>query len=1206
VPLDPLETYLRELNTIRSSGAATDETPYYGHFETLLNTIGAKLKPKVKCIINLKNRGAGFPDGGLFTQEQLCKVADGDPIKSQIPARGAIEIKPPGENVLKTAWSQQGLKYLRRYGLLLITNYREFVLFRPDPKGNPERLESYVLARDESEFWTAASQPRKTAREQSERLTEFLKRVMLHRAPLGDPEDVAWFLASYAREAKARIEGVDLPALSDVRKALEGALGLKFEGEKGDHFFRSSLVQTLFYGVFSAWVLWSKENPPSKADARFEWRMAQWSLRVPMLRVLYEKLATPTRLAPLDLVEVLNWTQAVLNRVDRAEFFSKFEEGQAVQYFYEPFLKAFDPELRKELGVWYTPPEIVRYMVARVDTVLREELGVEDGLADPSVYVLDPCCGTGAYLVEVLKRIAETLKEKGSDALLANDLKRAAMERVFGFEILPAPFVVSHLQLGLLLQSLGAPLSHDENERVGVYLTNALTGWELRDQPPLAWPELEAERQGSGTVKREKPILVILGNPPYNAFAGVSPEEEEGLVEVYKGAYFATKKNKKTGRPVKDKRGRPVTQRHYLLSDPDRLGGWGIKKFNLDDLYVRFFRLAERRIAEKTGRGIVCYISNHSWVSEPSFVLLRKHLLDSFDRFWIENLHGNRKISEYAPDGRTSETVFAIPGFSPGIRQGVVTSLWVKSGRRDTGPRVLFRDDIDAARAVERRAELLDSVNDKHALSHYIPAHPTAANRFSFRPADVAAHYLAWPRVTDLCAEPPSNGLMEKRGGALIDIDKEPLERRMRRYYDSTVEWEALVALDTGLTKKAARFDPKRGRRKVLAAEQFSDENLRGYALRPFDHRWCYYSSVRPLWNEPRPSLFEQCWEGNSFVATRPAGVASPEGTPFYYTRAVPDNDLLRGHAYYFPVLLQPSSPGSAKRDNHQRELSVRAVPHRANSSSSAGEYVTKLGLAVQSDSPQLDQFPVWLHVLAIGYSPAYLTENADGIRQDWPRIPLPDSRDLLLASAELGRKVAALLDTEAQVGGVTSGNIRPELKPVGLVSKEGGGSLGASPDELAITAGWGHAGKGGAVMPGKGKLIERDYSAQERAAIEKGAQALGLTLDQALERLGDTTCDVHLNDVAYWKNIPGKAWDYYIGGYQVVKKWLSYRELKMLGRPLRPEEAREVTNMARRIVAILLLEPALDENYRDVKANTYAWPMADEQPQDFNTKISS
>ena len=221
----------------------------------------------------------------------------------------------------------------------------------------------------------------------------------------------------------------------------------------------------------------------------------------------------------MHLEEVLDWAGEALDRVDRASFFATFEQQHAVQYFYEPFLEAFDPELRKQLGVWYTPPEIVKYMVARVDQVLRSELDIADGLADPRVVVLDPCCGTGAYLVEVLNKIAETLHEKRGDALIANDLKKAAMSRVFGFEILPAPFVISHLQIGLALDRFGAPFAEDGKERAGVFLTNALTGWEPPTEPKqhLLFPELEMERDAAADVKQKKPILVILGNPPTTA-----------------------------------------------------------------------------------------------------------------------------------------------------------------------------------------------------------------------------------------------------------------------------------------------------------------------------------------------------------------------------------------------------------------------------------------------------------------------------------------------------------------------------------------------------------------------------------------------------------------------------------------------------------------------------------------------------------------
>ena len=283
--------------------------------------------------------------------------------------------------------------------------------------------------------------------------------------------------------------------------------------------------------------------------------------------------------------------------MEREAFFARFNEGQAVTYFYEPFLQAFDPALRKQLGVWYTPPEVVRYMVARVDKALKDDLGIADGLAAENVYVLDPCCGTGAYLAETLRRIADNLQGQGLGALTGARVKQAATARVFGFEIMPAPFVVAHLQVGLTMQDLDAPLADDGTERAGVFLTNALTGWEPQKQKLLAIPELAEERDRAEEVKQKKPILVILGNPPYNGFAGMAVDEERDLSDAYR-----------TTRRVR----RPEGQ-------------------GLNDLYVRFFRMAERRIAEKTGQGVVCFISNYSWLDSLSCPGMRERYLEAFD-----------------------------------------------------------------------------------------------------------------------------------------------------------------------------------------------------------------------------------------------------------------------------------------------------------------------------------------------------------------------------------------------------------------------------------------------------------------------------------------------------------------------------------------------------------------------------------------------
>ena len=1146
--MTPLEIYLRELRDIRSSGAAVKETSYYPALSNLFNEVGKRLKPRVRCIINLANRGAGIPDGGFFTPDQFQKPSEAEPLPGQLPARGVIEVKSAKDDAWVTAEGEQVSRYWGKYRQVLVTNYRDFVLVGQDAEGKFAKLESFHLADSERAFWAAAAHPGSLAKNAGAQFEEYLMRVMRHAAPLAAPEDVAWFLASYARDGRSRIEGVELAALATVRTALEEALGLKFEGEKGEHFFRSSLVQTLFYGVFSAWVLWAKQNAPT-CKARFDWYTTARYLRVPMISKLFHLVANPQELDALQLTEVLDWATTVLNRVDRASFFDKFQESHAVQYFYEPFLEAFDPELRKELGVWYTPPEIVKYMVERVDTVLREELNLPDGLANKNVYVLDPCCGTGSYLVEVLDRIHRTLKERGEDALTASDLKEAAQKRVFGFEILPAPFVVSHLQLGLLLQNLGAPLdvapglsparaalkggATHTPERVGVYLTNALTGWEPPKGPKakLLFSELEEERDAAEHVKREVPILVILGNPPYNSFAGISKmEEERDLSEAYRTTKQA-----------------PAPQ------------GQG-----LNDLYVRFFRMAERRIVQKTGRGVVCLISNYSWLDGLSFTGMRERYLEAFDRIWIDCLNGDKyKTGKLTPEGEPDPSVFSTEFNREGIQVGTAIALLVAGAVREPPLRVNFRHLWGKT----KRQQLLDTAAQQgEAL--YEKLTPPLDLGLPFAPAQVAVGYLQWALLPELIKS-SSPGVNTSRDLDLVEIDLPKLEGRISAYFDKSISDHDLKVVAPSIMTASARYDPLATRRHLLDRGLPSGSFVQ-YCYRPFDTRHVYWHPETKLIDEKREDLFSSYRAGNIFLTSRQKAERQHEGTPFYVSRHLPDRHLTRPGCNCFPLT-------TAGLPSHKQPVLGQdvgsTVATTANLSSAARAYLAKLGFPCPETEVQTAGL-IWMHALAIGYSSAYLCENADGIRQDWPRIPLPDSKETLLASAALGRQIAALLDTETDVGAVRE----PPLPAIAAFVLQSGMTLNEA-EHFAVTAGWGHAGQGGVTMPGKGKMIDRDYTEKERAS-----------LGDAIKLLGERTCDVYLNEFAYWSNIPIRVWEYTIGGYQVMKKWLSYREEKLLGRPLTKDEVRYVQEMARRIAAIILLETRLDENYRAVKAHTYGW----------------
>jgi hypothetical protein len=310
------------------------------------------------------------------------------------------------------------------------------------------------------------------------------------------------------------------------------------------------------------------------------------------------------------------------------------------------------------------------------------------------------------------------------------------------------------------------------------------------------------------------------------------------------------------------------------------------------------------------------------------------------------------------------------------------------------------------------------------------------------------------------------------------------------------------------------------------------------------------------------------------------------------------------------PLFLKPIDDKPLLASHEPKDPRMLPDGTRLNISDSLVAYLTHM--ATMDDAPS-----AFYHALAILHAPTYRTENSGALRQDWPRIPLPDSRELLLASGELGKQIAALLDTETPFDDAVAplyerrprndAGHRPALQKIAVPSRVGGGELrekdeGDLKSELEVTAGWGHAGKGGITMPGKGKIIEREYTEAERASVAPlyerrdsagGAAESGGAISPVIDRrysMGDRTCDVYLNDVAYWSNIPVRVWDYTIGGYQVIKKWLSYREEKLLGRALSKEEVRYVQEMARRIAAILLLEPALDGNYRSVKEHAYPW----------------
>ena len=1020
-----VETYLSDLRRIRASGGATAEISSYGPLENLMNAIGDGLRPKVFCVGQLKDQGAGHPDFGLYASRS--RTRGGRTNAGELPEHGVVEVKPPEDDAWLTAESAQVSRYWARYRLVLVTNYRDFLLVGEDADGNAARLESFRLAADAEDFERQLQRPRAFAGRVGVGLGEYLRRVLSHRARLAEPRDLAELLASHARDALARVEAAEhtrgegaraASPLGAVRGALEEALGVQFKGERGARFFRSTLVQTLFYGVFSAWVLWARQ--PLPLGGRFDWRTAVWHLRAPVLRALFQQLSDPGRLQPLGLVEVLDWTAAALNRVDREAFYARFNEGQAVTYFYEPFLQAFDPALRKQLGVWYTPPEVVRYMVARVDRALKDDLGIAEGLAAENVYVLDPCCGTGAYLAETLRRIADNLQGQGLGALTGARVKQAATGRVFGFEIMPAPFVVAHLQVGLTMQDLDAPLAEEGAERAGIFLTNALTGWEPHAQKPLPFPELEEERDRAERVKQDAPILVILGNPPYNGFAGMAVDEERELSTAYR----ATR----------------------CVRRPEGQG--------LNDLYVRFFRMAERRIAEKTGQGVVCFISNYSWLDSLSCPGMRERYLDAFDVIRIDNLNGDKyRTGKVAPDGSPDPSIFSTPDDPVGIQVGTAIATLVRKAKHTPAANVQFRNLWGQAK-LNALTETAQAAPD----SLYDTIEPILPLGLPLAPVAVSPEWFDWPALPDLF---PTSfpGVKTSRDAFLVDTDLDRLRERVSDYFDADLSHAEIARRYPGVMRSTQRFDAAAVRDMLLRRGGPTERGFVRYAYRPFDARWLYWEQDTKLLDEKRAEYLPHVHAGNPWLILQKK--ARPDLSSPLTTSMLGDLNQMNSGVFGVPCWLSETLAAGSDAGT------------RPNLTASARRYLQRLGLSVQD---------LFHHVLAELHDPAYNTMNADALRAEGPRIPLlhwselsartgtgeneaaakvEGAADTLAASAARGRDLAALLDPETPVPGVTTGRLRPEIAAIAVPATFHGHNMFG--DDFGLTAGWGHlVGSGG------------------------------------------------------------------------------------------------------------------------------------------------
>ena len=388
-----------------------------------------------------------------------------------------------------------------------------------------------------------------------------------------------------------------------------------------------------------------------------------------------------------------------------------------------------------------------------------------------------------------------------------------------------------------------------------------------------------------------------------------------------------------------------------------------------------------------------------------------------------------------------------------------------------------------------------------------------------FAKVAVSRGWQDWPSLPELF---PTSfpGVKTSRDSFLVDTDLERLKARVADYFNADLSHEEITRRYPTVMHPSARFDPSAVRSALLARGTPNAAGFIRYSYRPFDNRWVYWEADTKLLDEKRSEYQPHVFPGNPYLVFQRK--ARPESSPPLSIINMGDLNQMNSGVHCVPLWLRDEG----------------------------------LGLEVEE---------LFHHVLAVLHDPGYRDANAGALRMEWPRIPLPGwpdgdapgAAEELAASAERGRRLAHLLDSETPVPGVTTVALRPEMAAIGIPATTDGGNMDG--DDFSVTAGWGHFGTGDAVMPGQGRAEERAYTAEESAS-----------LGDAAVTLGTATFDICLNDVAYWRNVPAKVWNYKLGGYQVLKKWLSYREEKVLGRNLHPEEVQHFTDTARRIAAIL------------------------------------
>jgi len=1029
-----LEQYLKNLTHTSNRGDAREES-YYEHLKALVVHYADSQNIKnVDVTILPKKTEAGNPD---------FRIWDG---KNHIT--GYIEAKDPSVSNLDHIEDTEQLKrYRSTFPNVILTNFYEFRLYR-----DGQRIAQVMIGR------AVIARKLKTPPpvENIDQFKEFFDLFFSFSLPKVQTARVlAIELAKRTRFLRDEVIAVEIQ--EDHSKGHKQIIGFyeAFKqyliGTLSENQFADLYAQTITYGLFAA----RTRVPADRNDFNRRLAFDYIPHTIGILRDVFRfiSLEEPPKSLQIiveDIAEILN--VADVNKILH-EYHKTGKGRDPIIHFYETFLATYDPKIRERRGVYYTPEPVVGYIVRAIHSILKSHFGLADGLASEEVKLLDPAGGTLTFPAEAIRLAVQEHKEKYGEGDLHQWIKKTILQNYYAFELMMAPYAIGHLKMGFIFEELGYKMADDE--RFKLYLTNTLEMEEIKQIAIPGLSSLSEESHLAGKVKKEQPVLVILGNPPYSGIsANINDWTERLLKEDIDG-----------------------TQSYYKVDDHPL----GEKKVWLQDDYVKFLRFAQWKI-QTSGYGVVGMITNHSYLDNPTFRGMRQSLMKTFDEIYILDMHGNSLKKETTPEGGKDENVFD-------IRQGVAIVLFIKN-KKGKEPKVF---QLDKYGLRDEKYEWLEQADfDENNYREIMPASPW----YFFIPRNTShiQKYLKWKQITEIF--PVNNvGIVTARDKFAIDFDQSILKNRIRQFRD--------LKVDDILIKEAFRLkDTSTFKLNKFRNELAKDDNWKDYfkliTYRPFDVRHIYYSKwviERPIYDTMRHMLEENI--GLCFMRQYSGNMPY---THFLVSEFMVDNRTFfssKGIIQQAPLYIYPEDTKRKTGRGISTMMLFEPKEKYGRKPNIAPILSTRLEIAFgKRPSPE----EIFYYIYAVFYSTIYRETYSEFLKIDFPRVPFTADYKLFKAIGKLGN---TLVDLHL---------LKSTLLDVPIARYQGSG---------------------------------------DNSRVEK------ITYNEDEQR-------IYINQDKYFECITPEVWQYHIGGYQVLQKYLKDRKGRIMGDA--PRYCRIVTALSKTI----------------------------------------